>query len=111
MPSPLTPYRGGVDLLNGIGTLMLVINVAALALGVFDVIDVAIRPAEGFVAAGKLTSGLAGDHRDRDDDLALVHGLLSLLGIPALVALLVYLVDVRPAVRAVSGGRPPRHLL
>jgi hypothetical protein len=37
----------------------------------------------------------------------LFGGLLSFFGIPALVAALVYLVDVRPAVRGTSGGRPP----
>ena len=49
------PYRGGVDLLSGIGLLMLALQIAALAVAVFDLVDAAMRPAEAFVAAGKLT--------------------------------------------------------
>ncbi len=36
-------------------TVMLLITLAALALGVFDFVDAAIRPSEAYVAAGKLT--------------------------------------------------------
>jgi hypothetical protein len=81
----------------------------AFALGIFTFVDALIRPAAAFPAAGKLTkpiwasiTGVAA--------LVLVpifFGLFTFFGIPALVASLVYLVDVRPAVRGVSGGRPP----
>jgi len=89
-------------------TVMLLITLVTLALGVFNFVDAAIRPSEAFVAAGKLTKpgwlaiiGIA-------TVVLFLFRLISILGIPALVALLVYLVDVRPALRGVTGGRPPR---
>lgn len=73
----------------------------------FAFVDALIRPAPAYVAAGKLTkpawaaiTGVAA--------LALfLFGLRAFWTIPAIVASLVYLVDVRPAVRGMSGGRPP----
>ena len=96
-----------MDLLSGIGTLMLVINLVAVAVGVFDIVDAAIRPAEAFVAAGKLTKPMWLIIVGLSTVAVWFFGLISFLGIPAVVAILVYLVDVRPAVRAVTGGRPP----
>ena len=96
-----------MDMPAVINLVVVVLYFASVAVGVFDVVDAAIRRADAFVAAGKATkplwlviTGVA--------TLALaVFGPVSLFGIPAIVAALVYLVDVRPAVRAVSGGRPP----
>ena len=77
---------------------------AALALTAWAFVDALIRPAAGFVAAGKLTkpgwaaiTGLA---------IAVVYffGVMSFLGLPAIVAAIVYLVDVRPAVRGLRRG-------
>ena len=75
-----------------------------LALGIWAFVDALIRPATGFVAAGKLTkpgwaaiTGLA----------ALIifwQGPMSFLGLPAVIAAVVYLVDVRPAVRGRRRG-------
>ena len=75
-----------------------------LALTVWAFVDALIRPAPGFVAAGKLTkpgwaaiTGLA----------ALIifwQGPMSFLGLPAVIAAVVYLVDVRPAVRGLRRG-------
>jgi hypothetical protein len=92
-----------------IALVSLVLTFAAFALGAFTFVDALIRPTGAFPAAGKLTkpiwSSITGV-------AALVlfpyfFGLFSFFGIPALVASLVYLVDVRPAVRGLSGGRPP----
>jgi hypothetical protein len=76
----------------------------ALALTAWAFVDAVFRPANGFVAAGKLTkpgwaaiTGIA----------ALVvfwFGPMSFLGLPAIVAAVVYLVDVRPAVRGLKRG-------
>ncbi len=76
----------------------------ALALTVWAFVDALIRPAAGFVATGKLTkpgwlaiTGLA----------ALVVYFfepMSFLGLPAIIAAIVYLVDVRPAVRGLPRG-------
>ena len=75
-----------------------------LALTLWAFVDSLIRPANGFVAAGKLTkpgwaaiTGLA----------ALIlfwQGPMSFLGLPAVIAAVVYLVDVRPAVRGLRRG-------
>ena len=90
------------------GTLLLVLDVAAMVLVAWALIDALIRPASGYVAAGKLTKpgwgailGLA---------LVVVYwsGPLSFLGLPAVIAGVVYLVDVRPAVRGLQrGGNNP----
>jgi hypothetical protein len=77
----------------------------ALALTLWAFVDALIRPAPGFVAAGKLTkpgwaaiTGLA----------ALIifwqQNPMTFLGLPAVIAAIVYLVDVRPAVRGLRRG-------
>jgi hypothetical protein len=87
----------------------LVLSFAAFALGVFTFIDALTRSPGAFVAAGKLTKPIWASITGVSA-LALFpffFGLFHFFGIPALVAALVYLVDVRPAVRGMSGGRPP----
>jgi hypothetical protein len=75
-----------------------------LALALWAFIDALIRPAAGYVAAGKLTkpgwlaiTGLA---------LLVIWFFtpMSFLGLPAVIAAVVYLVDVRPAVRGLRRG-------
>jgi hypothetical protein len=77
----------------------------AQALTVWAFIDALVRPAAGFVAAGKLTK----------PGWAAITGLaaviiwwqqspLTFLGLPAVIAAIVYLVDVRPAVRGLRRG-------
>ncbi len=78
---------------------------AVLALTLWAFVDALSRPAAGFVAAGKLTkpgwaaiTGLA----------ALIifwqQNPMTFLGLPAVIAAIVYLVDVRPAVRGLPRG-------
>ncbi len=78
---------------------------SALALTLWAFVDSLVRPATGFVAAGKLTkpgwaaiTGLA----------ALIifwqQNPMTLFGLPAVIAAIVYLVDVRPAVRGLRRG-------
>ncbi len=82
-----------------------VLYVAAQGLTLWAFVDALIRPAAGFVAAGKLTkpgwaaiTGLA----------ALIifwqQNPMTLFGLPAVIAAIVYLVDVRPAVRGLPRG-------
>jgi hypothetical protein len=78
---------------------------AALALTVWAFVDSLIRPAAGFVAAGKLTkpgwaviTGLAAVI------IFLSKNPMTFLGLPAVIAAVVYLVDVRPAVRGLRRG-------
>lgn len=85
-----------------------VLNLLLLALLVFKVfafVDALIRPAAAFVAAEKLTKvvwliflGLAALAD------ALWGGVTSILTIVGTIAAVVYMVDVRPAVRQLSGG-------
>jgi len=77
---------------------------AGLALTAWAFVDAITRPANAFVAAGKLTKpawlGITGIA------IAVVYlfGLMSFLGLPAIIAAVVYLVDVRPAVRGLRRG-------
>ena len=81
------------------GWLLLILYWASLALTAWAFVDALIRPAAGYVAAGKLSKpGWAAS-----TGLALLVIFwqttpLSLLGLPAVIAAIVYLVDVRPAV-------------
>ncbi|MCZ2811445.1 MULTISPECIES: DUF2516 family protein [unclassified Modestobacter] len=86
------------------GLINLVVFYATLALAVWAFIDAIIRPAAAFVAAGKLSkpgwmaiTGIA-------TLVLLWQGPLSFLGLPAVIAAVVYLVDVRPAVRELPRG-------
>jgi hypothetical protein len=86
------------------GLVFTVLLYGALALALWAFVDALIRPAPAYVAAGKLTkpawaaiTGLA----------ALViywQGPMSFLGLPAVIGAVVYLVDVRPAVRGLRRG-------
>ena len=94
-----------MDLLGTSSLLLLVLGLGALALKIWAFIDALTRPAEAYVAAGKLTKvawavilGLAVLLGGAD-----VFGLFGLVG---LVAAIVYLVDVRPAVRSTRPGGP-----
>ena len=87
------------------GWLLFILYVASQALTAWAFADALIRPAAGYVAAGKLTkpgwvaiTGLA---------VLIIFWTktpMSLLGLPAVIAASVYLVDVRPAVRGLPRG-------
>jgi hypothetical protein len=77
---------------------------AALALAAWALVDALIRPAPGFVAAGKLTKPAWVAITAVAAAVVYFFGLLSFLGLPAIVAAVVYLVDVRPAVRGLRRG-------
>jgi hypothetical protein len=75
-----------------------------LALALWAFVDALVRPASGFVATGKLTkpawlaiTGLA---------VLVIYFFkpMSFLGLPAIIGAVVYLVDVRPAVRGLRRG-------
>jgi hypothetical protein len=87
------------------GLIGALISYAVLILQVYAFVHCLLQRTEAFPAAGKWTkpgwavvTGLA-------IPLTYFTGSLSLFGIAFLVASIVYLVDVRPAVREVSGGR------
>ena len=79
----------------------LIVSLAMLVVEVWALVDAVIRPTTAYVAAGKQSKVfwvviLV---------LAVLFRGLGLLGLIGLVAAIVYLVDVRPALREVSGGR------
>ena len=85
--------------------LLLVLGYGALALKVWALVDACARPQPAYVAAGKLTKPawvaiLAA--------AVLLGGadVFGLLGLVSTVAAIVYLVDVRPAVRELRRGGP-----
>jgi hypothetical protein len=84
--------------------IMLVFTLALLVFIGVAFVDAAIRPAGAYVSAGKLTKqawllilGVA-------FACSFVFGLVSLPGIAAIVASLVYFVDVRPRLLESRGG-------
>lgn len=95
-----------VDVGLGVSNLLLlVLGLGALVLKVWALVDACIRPTAAFPAAGKLTKvvwiailAVA---------LLLTGGdFLGLLGLVSVIAAIVYLVDVRPAVRSIRPGGP-----
>lgn len=109
----MATYPGGVAtvVIDIIRAITLALAYGGAVLGVFSIIDVVPRRADAFVAADKQTKGTW---------LAIViasgAGLTlavftprfqpqSLLWLAALIGIMVYLVDVRPRLKQVSGGR------
>lgn len=94
-----------MNLIRLSGLLLLVVSIGLWVLMAFAFVDAVIRPSAAYVAAGKkskllwtLIIGIA---------LAVSLATMSAIGIFGLVgivAALVYILDVRPAVRSVSGG-------
>ncbi|WP_091223943.1 DUF2516 family protein [Geodermatophilus siccatus] len=87
------------------GLVYAVLFYASLGLTAWALVDALIRPAAGYVAAGKLTKpGWAAILGLAVLVIVAFQNPLSFLGLPAIIAAVVYLVDVRPAVRGVSRG-------
>jgi hypothetical protein len=77
---------------------------AVVALAAWALVDALIRPASGFVAAGKLTKPAWTAITALALVLAYFVPNFSFLWLPAVIAAIVYLVDVRPAVRGQRRG-------
>lgn len=91
------------------GGLLFLLNLGLLVLVVWALVDAAGRPPAAYVAAGKLTKPIWLTILGVALLLVLVGlgGVLSLFGFVVAVAAIVYLVDVRPAVRELGPGRGP----
>jgi hypothetical protein len=82
----------------------LVLYWGALALALWAFVDSLVRPAAGFAAAGKLTKPGWAAITALAALIVFWQGPMSFLGLPAVIAAVVYLVDVRPAVRGLRRG-------
>jgi hypothetical protein len=90
------------------GSLLLILNLGILVLVVWALVDAATRPPEAFVAAGKQTKQIWLAILGVSLVLCLLGlgGFFGILGAIIAVAAIVYLVDVRPAVRGMRPGGP-----
>jgi Protein of unknown function (DUF2516) len=86
------------------GVLYDVLYFGALALTAYALVDALVRPAAGYVAAGKLTKPAWAAITGLAVLVVFWQGPMSFLGLPAIIAAAVYLVDVRPAVRGLRRG-------
>jgi hypothetical protein len=87
-------------LLSPFNSLFSYLGLALIGLEVFALVDALVRPANGFPAVGKLTKPIWATILAV---AVLFTGFLSFLGLLGIVATLVYLLDVRPALRRITG--------
>ena len=78
-----------------------VILLAALAIQVWALVDALIHPAGAYLAAGKLTKQAWLAILAVALVVVLLSGWFGSLGLAAIIATIVYFVDVRPALRRV----------
>jgi hypothetical protein len=84
--------------------LLAVLYWAALALGAWALVDSLVRPAPAYVAAGKLTKVKWGAIAAVAAVVLFLSQPLNFLWLAGLVGAIVYLVDVRPALRGLRRG-------
>lgn len=81
------------------GLVYVALYYGTLALAIWAFVDAVVRPAPGYVAAGKLTKPAWLGITAVAALVLYLMGPMTFLGLPAVIAAIVYLVDVRPAVR------------
>jgi len=88
------------------GLLMLAIGVLALGVDAFALVDALRQRADAFPAAGKLTKPLWLAFLGVATAIGVIFVLspFIIFNLIAFVASAVYLADVRPAIKAISGG-------
>ena len=97
--------RQNVGMADPSNLLLLVLGLGAFGLKLWALIDAGTRPTAAYPAAGKLTK-LAWVAILAAALLLGGFGLFGLFGLVGTVAAIVYLVDVRPAVRELRSGGP-----
>jgi Protein of unknown function (DUF2516) len=88
----------------GVLSLIGLVRLVAVVVAAWALIDCATRKTAAFPAAGKLTKPAWLGITAGSLVVLWLFGPLHLFGIAAMVAAIVYLVDVRPAVREMQGG-------
>jgi hypothetical protein len=86
------------------GYLLLGVHWVVVALAVWALVDALVRPATAYVAAGKLTKPAWAAITALAAVIAYFVPMFSFLWLPAVVGSIVYLVDVRPALRGMRRG-------
>lgn len=86
--------------------LLYVVGLVMLGIELWALVDACVRPAAAYPAAGKLTKPIWTAVLVAALVLTYLFGGLSLFGLVGIVAAIVYLVDVRPAVRSMRPGGP-----
>lgn len=84
--------------------LLRLVQWGCIALQLWAAVDCLSRGTQKFVVAGKLTKPAWGAITIGAALITFFFGVLNILGIAGLIASIVYLVDVRPAIREISGG-------
>lgn len=84
------------------GAFLALVNLAVIVTVVIALVDVVRRPAGAFVAHGKLTKPIWTGILLAALVIALSLGFISFIGPFAVVAAIVYLVDVKPAITGTS---------
>ena len=93
-------------MINSSGLLLLAVSLLVLGIMLWALADAVVRPAPAFPAAGKLTKPIWLGILAAALALGFLFGTFGLFGIVGTVAAIVYLVDVRPAVRGLRPGGP-----
>ncbi|MFF2653764.1 DUF2516 family protein [Streptomyces sp. NPDC058045] len=91
--------------MQGFAGVMWLLNVALIVFSGFALFDAAIRREDAYRAVGKQTKPFWLIILALAFVVSLVFPILSFLPIIGLIAVIVYIVDVRPAIRSISGGR------
>lgn len=89
--------------------ILLILGLLAFALQIYALVDAARQRPDAFVAAGKQTKQLWLIFLGVATAIGFVSifGPLNIFNLIAVVAAAVYVTDVRPAVRGMTGGRGP----
>jgi len=90
-----------VGVLHISASLINVVFLAALVVEIYALVDAALAPAAAYVAAGKLTKQAWLAILGVAVLVVLLSGWFGMLGLAAIIATIVYFVDVRPALRRV----------
>lgn len=91
---------------NPSALLFFVVGLVILAVELWALVDASTRPAAAYPAADKRTKPFWAGILAAALLLSFLFGGTSLFGIVGIVAAIVYLVDVRPAVRSMRPGGP-----
>ena len=95
----------------GISHILWLLTIVVLVAEIFAFVDSLTHKPEAYVASGKQTKVFWALLLGIAAVITFSIGFLRLFGLIGVVAVIVYLVDVRPALRAIRGGRgPDRHM-